>query len=78
LPDSKNFIVDEGLQWSKGFGVPNFARVVMAGREDEGALAVVVDGGDGHGVVIDDLDTFVGLHIPNPNALVQGPGHDIT
>ena len=33
--------------------------------------------GDEHGVVVDDLDTFVGLHIPNPNALVQWPGHNV-
>ena len=33
--------------------------------------------GDGHGVVVDDLDTFVGLHIPNPNALVQWPEHNV-
>jgi len=36
-----------------------------------------VHGGDEHGVVVDDLDTFVGLHIPNPNALVQWPGHNV-
>jgi len=75
--DSRNLIVDKGLQWSKSFGVPNFARTVVAGREDEGALAVVVHGGDGHGVAVDDLDAFAGLHIPNPNALVEGPGHDV-
>jgi len=75
--DSRDLIVDEGLQWSKGFGVPNFARAVVAGGEDEGALAVVVDRSDGHRVAVDDLNAFAGLHIPNPNALVEGSGHDV-
>jgi len=39
----------------------------VASGEDEGALTVVMIGGNEYGVVVDDLDTFVGLHIPNHN-----------
>lgn len=70
--DSRGLIFDEGLQEIAGFGVPNLAGAVVAGGDDEVSVAVVVDGGDGHGVALYSVDAFPGLHIPNLNGLVEG------
>jgi len=74
--DGRVLVVDEGLDAVAGGGVPDSAEAVVAAGDDEGAVAVEVDGGDGVGVGGEDLEALAGLDVPNPNGLVEGAGDD--
>lgn len=75
--DSRELIVNEGLQQSTGAGIPNLTRAIVASGNDEGTVAVEVNGGNWHGVCVDDVDALAGLNLPNPNGLVEGAGDDV-
>lgn len=48
----------------------------MATGDDEGAVAVEADGGDGKGVSPDGVKAPAGLDLPNTNGFVEGAGDD--
>lgn len=74
--NSRDLVVDESLEAGPGGGVPNLARSVVAAGDDEGAVAVEVDGGDGHGVSPNRVEALTGLDFPNANGFVEGTGDD--
>lgn len=69
-------VVDESLHTVAGGGVPDSAEAVVAAGDDEGAVAVEVNGGDRVGVRGENLEALPGLDVPNPNGLVEGTGDD--
>ncbi|KAE8010439.1 hypothetical protein FH972_006810 [Carpinus fangiana] len=69
-------VVDQGLHAMAGTGVPNPAQSIVAAGDDQGTVAIEVDGGDGVGVGGQDLEALGGLDIPDAHGLVEGPGHD--
>lgn len=56
--------------------VPNPAKAVVATGNDERAVAVEIDGGDGIGMRGKDLETPGGLDVPDPDGLVEGAGDE--
>ena len=69
-------VVDERLEAVARAGVPDPAQAVVAARHDQRAVAVEVHGSHRVAVRRQHLEALPGLHVPQADRLVKGPGHD--
>ena len=74
--DGGDFIVNESLEARAGSGVPDLAGAVVAGGDDQRAVAVEVHGRHRHRVGPDAVLARAGLDVPHPHRLVERPRHD--
>lgn len=59
-----------------GAGIPNPTESIITARDNHGAVAIKVNGGDRIGVGRQNLETFSGLNVPNPDSLVKSARDD--
>lgn len=74
--NSGHRIINQRLQASPIFGVPDLARAVVTPRNNERAVAVEVHGRHRHGVSPDHVKALASLDLPDAYRLVERSGDD--
>lgn len=73
----RRLIINEGLKTSPRIGIPDLAGAVVAGGDDDGSVAVEMNGRYGLGVGVGNRpDGAAGLDVPDAEAPVERAGDD--